>query len=145
MTSMQKHQNHQNVVPYYGISTEHESFFLTVRIFEEFVFGSNFSHFLSENLPVDLSALRHYVSSILEALAFMHQHNFVHRDIRETSIYLESSGRVRLGDFSIDKRIRDIISGSKESDEKYPIAIGRFVPNCWAIFLLWFTPLPAII
>ena len=127
---MKKHQNHQNVVPYYWISTEHESSFLTVRIFEEFVFGSNFSHFLSENLPVDLSALRHYVSSILEALAFMHQHNFVHRDIRETSIYLESSGRVRLGDFSIDKRIRDIISGSKESDEKYPIAIGRFVPNC---------------
>lgn len=126
---MQKH-SHPSVVPYFGISTEHESAFTTVRIFEEFVFGSNFSHFLSENLPVDLSALRHYVTSILEALTFMHQHNFVHRDIRETSIYLESSGRVRLGDFSIDKRIRDLVSGSKESDEKYPIAIGRFASVC---------------
>jgi len=55
------------------------------------------------------------------------QHNFVHRDIRETSIYLESSGRVRLGDFSIDKRIRDLVSGSKEGEEKFPVAIGRSV------------------
>ena len=96
---------HPNVVPYFGMSLEHEATSTTVRIFEEFVHGSNFSHFLSENLAVDLSALRHYVASALEALTFMHQHNFVHRDIRETSIYLESSGRVRLGDFSIDKRI----------------------------------------
>ena len=124
MTSMQK-LTHPNVVPYFGMSLEHEATSTTVRIFEEFVHGSNFSHFLSENLAVDLSALRHYVASALEALTFMHQHNFVHRDIRETSIYLESSGRVRLGDFSIDKRIRDLVAGSKESDEKFPIAIGR--------------------
>jgi translation initiation factor 2-alpha kinase 4 len=118
---------HPNVVSYFGLSMEHHSSLTIVRLFEEFVHGSNFAHFLSENLSVDLSALRHYVGSILEALAFMHQHNFVHRDIRETSIYLESSGRVRLGDFSIDKRIRDLASDPKEGDEKYPIAIGRYV------------------
>jgi serine/threonine protein kinase len=72
MASMQK-LSHPNVVPYYGLSLLHEANFTTVRIFEEFVLGSNFSHFLSENLPVDLSALRHYVSSVLEALTFMHQ------------------------------------------------------------------------
>ena len=72
MSSMQK-LTHPNVVPYYGLSMEHQTSVTTVRIFEEFVHGSNFSHFLFENLPVDLSALRFYVTSLLEALAFMHQ------------------------------------------------------------------------
>ena len=41
-------------------------------------------------------------------LAFMHEHNFVHRDLRDTSIYMESSGLIKVGDFSIDKRVRDL-------------------------------------
>ena len=72
LSSMQK-LTHPNVVPYYGLSMEHHPSLTTVRVFEEFVYATNFSHFLTENLPVELAALRHYVSSILEALAFMHQ------------------------------------------------------------------------
>ena len=91
--------------------------------FLEFVHGSNLSFYLTENIPVDMATLRYYSQSILEALGFMHEHNFVHRDLRDTSIYLESSGLVRIGDFSIDKRVRDIIVG--EDQEKFPLAIGR--------------------
>lgn len=117
---------HPNVVPYLGLTMEHMPSVTTVRIIQEFVIGANFAHFLADNVSVDLSALRHYMTSTLEALSFMHQHNFVHRDIRETSIFLESSGRVRLSDFSIDKRVRDLISDAKETtDERFPMAIGR--------------------
>ena len=83
------------MVQYLGISYDAP----IVRIYEEFVLGSNFSSYLSENLPIDLAQLRHYASSILQALAFMHEHNFVHRDLRDTSIYLESSGLIKVGDF----------------------------------------------
>ena len=57
----------------------------------------------------------------------MHEHNFVHRDLRDTSIYLESSGLIRVGDFSIDKRVRDLLNGDNESEDKFnfPLAIGR--------------------
>ena len=61
-------------------------------------------------------------------LAFMHEHNFVHRDLRDTSIYMESSGLIKVGDFSIDKRVRDLVcSNNMETGEqdKFPLAIGR--------------------
>ena len=126
LTSMQKviseNPNH-NVVQYLGISFDHP----TLRVYEEFVLGSNFSSFLSENLPIELNQLRHYAASILQALAFMHEHNFVHRDLRDTSIYIESSGLIKVGDFSIDKRVRDLICQDPEGpgEDKFPLAIGR--------------------
>ena len=55
----------------------------------------------------------------------VHEHNFVHRDLRDTSIYLESSGLIRVGDFSIDKRVRDLLIGDNEPEDKFPLAIGR--------------------
>ena len=116
---------HPNVVQYLGLSYEHQ----TLRIFEDFVHGSNFSSYLSENLSIDQGLLRHYTASILQALVFMHEHNFVHRDLRDTSIYMESSGLIKVGDFSIDKRVRDLISLSHDpnavNDDKFPLAIGR--------------------
>jgi hypothetical protein len=45
MASMQK-VTHPNVVPYYGLSTDHDSTLTTVRVFQEFVHGANFAHFL---------------------------------------------------------------------------------------------------
>ena len=36
---------------------------------------------------------------------------------------MESSGLIRVGDFSIDKRVRDLIVG--DDHEKFPLAIGR--------------------
>ena len=122
---------HPNVVQYLGLSYEHQ----TLRIFEEFVHGSNFSSYLSENLSIDQALLRHYTASILEALVFMHEHNFVHRDLRDTSIYMESSGLIKVGDFSIDKRVRDLIllchgdpnaiNNDLLATDKFPLAIGR--------------------
>ena len=51
---------------------------------------------------------------MLEALEFMHARNFVHRDLRDTSVFVESSGRVRVADFSIDKRVSE---GSEYVDD----------------------------
>ena len=67
---------------------------------------------------------------MLEALEFMHARNFVHRDLRDTSVFVESSGRVRVADFSIDKRVRELwtrspSSSSSAPEDKFPVAIGR--------------------
>ena len=91
---------HPNVVQYCGLSYDHP----ILRVFEEFVHGSNFSSYLTENLSLDPALLKHFTSTILESLAFMHEHNFVHRDLRDTSIYMESSGLIKVGDFSIGKQ-----------------------------------------
>jgi translation initiation factor 2-alpha kinase 4 len=125
MIKLSETQRHPNIVQYLGLSFDNDKI---LRIYEEFVLGANFSSYLSENLPIEMGQLKHYSANILEALAFMHEHNFVHRDLRDTSIYMESSGLIKVGDFSIDKRVRDLVcSNNMETGEqdKFPLAIGR--------------------
>ena len=117
MNSLQK-MFHPNLVSYLGMSNEKLGKNVKVFIIEEFVHGTNLSFYLREN-PMDPSVLRHYAINILEALNYMHSQNIVHRDLRDTSIYMESGGLVKVGDFSIDKRIREVFcSKLKEEDSK---------------------------
>ena len=49
---------------------------------------------------------------------------------RDTSVFVESSGNVRVADFSIDKRVRELWSrsptpSSPAFEDKFPVAIGR--------------------
>lgn len=147
MASMMKLPSHPNVVKYLGLSTTSTPTHLKLFVLEEFVFGVALSHNLSENLGIDLESLRRsvmtwntvanliwilsrHVSGILEALHVMHvRHNVVHRDLRDSSVFLDNRGLVRVADFSIDKRVRDLVIGSKdktlESVGKFPVAIGR--------------------
>ena len=60
-----------------------------------------------------------YMAKVLEVLNYVHNQNIVHRDLRDTSIYIESNGMVKVGDFSIDKRIREVVcSKNKQEDCK---------------------------
>lgn len=150
LLSLQKLEPHPNVIKYESLLYQSSGGCLSLFVLEEFVQGSNLSFYLSENLGLELDMLRHVVSGILEALAFMHKHNFVHRDLRDTSVFVENSGTVRVGDFSIDKRVRDLWQQSNQHllphlqgqetrdsggqtaaaagvapDERFPVAIGR--------------------
>ena len=120
MNSLQK-LNHPNLVSYLGMSQSKSlgGKGMKVSIFQEFVRGMNISFYLKENIPLDLSTLRKHMISVLEVLNYVHNQNIVHRDLRDTSIYIESTGTVKVGDFSIDKRIREVVcSKIKEEDCK---------------------------
>jgi serine/threonine protein kinase len=60
--------------------------------FQEFVSGINLAFYLMENLPVDADFLRHYSAGILCALAYLHSNNVVHKDLRDTSVFIGKSG-----------------------------------------------------
>lgn len=45
-----------------------------------------------ENLPVDGDFLRHYSAGILCALAYLHSNNVVHKDLRDTSVFIGKCG-----------------------------------------------------
>ena len=117
MNSLQK-LNHPNLISYLGMSQSKSlgGNGLKVLLFQEFVRGMNLSFYLKENIPMDLSSLRKYMISVLEVLNYVHNQNIVHRDLRDTSIYIDSNGLVKVGDFSIDKRIREVV-GSKIKEE----------------------------
>lgn len=47
-------------------------------------------------------------TGILSALRYLHENNVVHKDLRDTSIYIDNTGVVRLSDYSLNKRLSDI-------------------------------------
>ena len=120
MNSLQK-LTHPNLVSYFGMSQSKclGGKGLKVSIFQEFVRGMNLSSYLKDNIPLDLSTLRKYMISVLEVLNYVHNQNIVHRNLRDTSIYIESNGTIKVGDFSIDKRLREVVcSKTKQEDCK---------------------------
>ena len=128
MSSLQK-LSHPNLVPYLGMSHTKSGKINSIKvfIFQEFIRGTNLSFYFDQGLPVDPSILRHYTLNILECLEYMHNQNMVHRDLRDTSVYIENGGLLRVGDFSIDKRIREVYSSKMKEEES---RVGYFIPLC---------------
>ncbi len=123
LQALQRLPPHPNVVQYVGFAQQKFKKHVRILVVEEFAFGSNLSYFLSENVPMELELLKRHVEGILSALEYMHKHNFVHRDLRDSSVFVDSRGCVKVADFSIDKRVRDVFTS--ETEERFPIAIGR--------------------
>ncbi len=49
------------------------------------------------------------------------------RDLRESCLYLESDGTVRIADFSLGRRVRELVAlaNSLRLDDPYPPSLGR--------------------
>ena len=54
---------------------------------------------------VEVPAAVHYVTQVLEALAFAHERGVIHRDIKPANILIAADGSVKLTDFGIAKSI----------------------------------------
>lgn len=80
-----------------------------------------------ENIPVDVDMLRHLATGVLEALKYLHENNVVHKDLRDTSIYIDHTGVVRLSDYSLDKRLSDMYHSNSlaKTEHDFPTIQGR--------------------
>ncbi|XP_059143880.1 mitogen-activated protein kinase kinase kinase 2-like [Physella acuta] len=55
---------------------------------------------------------RRFTRQILEGLAFLHEHNIIHRDVKGANVLMEDESHVRLTDFGISKILQDVSSTS---------------------------------
>ncbi len=125
LNSIQRVPVHPNVVSTYGMTALKGASTVRLLLLEEFVFGNNLTFYLSENLPVDPETLKHLASGVLQALYFMHRHNLVHRDLRDSSVFMDNKGIVKVNGFSVDRRIRDLYCKEDQQQQRFPLAVGR--------------------
>ncbi|XP_021938823.1 eIF-2-alpha kinase GCN2 isoform X2 [Zootermopsis nevadensis] len=119
--------SHENLVQYISMKYVQEKESVVIFIVQEFVNGINLAFCLMENLSLDVDFLRHYSTGILSALACLHSNNVVHKDLRDTSVFISKSGVVKVGDYSLDKRLSDIFQATLngKAENIYPPSLGR--------------------
>lgn len=48
--------------------------------------------FIKENVPADVDMLRYIACGVLNALDFLHRNNVVHKELRDSCIFLDNNG-----------------------------------------------------
>ncbi|XP_017783992.1 PREDICTED: eIF-2-alpha kinase GCN2 [Nicrophorus vespilloides] len=98
-----------------------------LHILQDFVFGLNCSQlYISENIPAENNILRHIAEGVLNALDFLHRNNVVHKNISSSCVYIDRKGRIKLSNYSLDKRLSDLLSQSQSSNFSKKLDIYRF-------------------
>ncbi|XP_078593658.1 eIF-2-alpha kinase GCN2-like isoform X1 [Branchiostoma floridae x Branchiostoma japonicum] len=106
-----RHSQHQNTI--------------TVQLLMEYVGGGHLASCISNGMPVHLSVLHSYTEQLLDTLQYLHNKSVVHKDLRPSSVFLDSTGHLAVADYSIEKRFGDLYTavntghgGVRFSDDK---------------------------
>ena len=104
--------DHPSLVGVYDAGTDDESGvpFLVMQLVE----GSTLADELhSGALPLDRAAT--YGAALADALAYVHERGFVHRDVKPANVLIAQDGRVHLADFGI-ARLVDSVHETRTGD-----------------------------
>ena len=99
--------DHPNIVRSFTASRCLTHFFLAI----EYMDGGDLNQYKfrreSSNVPEDLVGI--VMREVLKGLAYMHERNYAHCDIKPENIFLSKNGNVKIGDFGLarDIRVRD--------------------------------------
>ncbi|XP_076173712.1 eukaryotic translation initiation factor 2 alpha kinase Gcn2 isoform X2 [Ptiloglossa arizonensis] len=119
--------HHPNLVHYLNMKYLEDEDVALIYVLQEFVIGTSCTFFLTENIPVDIDFLRYLATGILSALKFLHENNVVHKDLRDTSIYIDRTGTVKVSDYLLNKRLSDIYKTytTVKPEQEFPSVQGR--------------------
>jgi serine/threonine protein kinase len=91
---------HKNVVTIYEVLEANNTAYLVM----EFIDGWSVADAIAANGRFTSAQVRTVLNEGLDALAYLHDHNVLHRDITPANVMLERSGRVVLIDFGSARR-----------------------------------------
>jgi len=92
---------HTNIVQYLGTSCDDSH----LNIFLEYVPGGSIAGMLKQYNTFREPLIRNFVRQILEGLAYLHDRNIIHRDIKGANVLVDNKGGVKISDFGISKRV----------------------------------------
>lgn len=134
--------DHPNLVSYHALSYSERADCLVVDLLVEHVPGSSLAQSLSAGMPLPLDQLRHHAAQLLAALDYLHTNSVVHKHLTASSVLLDAQGNVRLADYSLAKRLRDICKEDifeqahvRFSEDTQPTRTGK-KGDIWSLGLL---------
>jgi len=106
-----KQLNHENIVRYYGSSTDENS----ISIFLEYVPGGSVQSMLQSYGPFEEPLIRNFIRQVLIGLSYLHGEDIIHRDIKGANILIDIKGTVKIGDFGISRKVNQGDQNEKKS------------------------------
>ena len=88
---------HPNLVRLYDADVQDATPYLVL----ELVDGPSLAEHLATDGPLDGERTARLLSDVASALAYVHEHDVVHRDVKPSNVLLDPDGRARLTDFGI--------------------------------------------
>jgi serine/threonine protein kinase len=88
---------HPNIVTIYELGHEKNTPFIAMEYLE----GESLDRIIEQKPVLPLSVKLGYIVRVCEALAYAHQHNVVHRDVKPANIMVTKEGVVKVVDFGI--------------------------------------------
>ncbi|KAI9264970.1 hypothetical protein BDA99DRAFT_546746 [Phascolomyces articulosus] len=92
--------NHQNIVQYFGMEVHRDKVFIFMEYCENGSLGALLEH---GGRIEDEFYIVNYAYQLLKGLAYLHENNVVHRDIKPDNILLDYEGNLKLSDFGAAK------------------------------------------
>jgi hypothetical protein len=105
-----KDLDHINIVQYLGFEIKDQ----TYSIFLEYVSGGSIGHLLRKYGRFEESLVRYLTIQALEGLNYIHSKGILHRDLKADNLLLESNGILKISDFGISKRAKDIYTSQSK-------------------------------
>ncbi|KAL7271838.1 ATP binding [Rhizina undulata] len=96
-----KELQHPNIVQYLGSSSEDNC----LNIFLEYVPGGSVAALLNNYGPQKEPLIRNFVRQILTGLAYLHNKDIIHRDIKGANVLVDNKGGIKISDFGISKKV----------------------------------------
>ena len=95
--------NHQNIISIYDFGENEDGYFIVM----EYVDGFNLRDICFENKNFIYSSFKRVFSQISDGLAYAHNQNIIHRDIKPLNIMINRGGIVKIMDFGLAKFVEE--------------------------------------
>ena len=104
--SLMKVLFNEHIVRYIGTEQDESHLF----IFLEYVPGGSIASVVHKFGKFQEALVRGYTRQILSGLAYLHEHQIMHRDIKGANILISNDGVVKLADFGASKKITEMMT-----------------------------------
>ncbi|ONH75506.1 MAP kinase kinase kinase mkh1 [Pichia kudriavzevii] len=105
-----KDLDHINIVQYLGFEIKDP----TYSIFLEYVSGGSIGHLLRKYGRFEETVVKFLTEQALEGLNYIHSKNILHRDLKADNLLLEPDGTLKISDFGISRKSKDIYTSQSK-------------------------------
>jgi hypothetical protein len=111
---------HPNIVGVYSLNSDHGEVYMLMEYLEGKTLATLLEEDFGRGMPMDRA--RPLIQDFCAALAYAHDHNVIHSDLKPANVFITTSGRAKLLDFGIARAAR----GRRSSVD--PAAFGALTP-----------------